>query len=205
MESIFITFEGLDGCGKTTQAKLLKDFLEKENYRVYLTREPGGTILGENIRNILLNFNINIHPWTEALLYLSSRVENSLVIREKLKEEYVVICERYIDSTIAYQGYGRNLSIEKLKELNELVTFGLKPDITILLDIVPEKIFIRKKVLDRIEKESLDFYYKVREGYLKIAEEEKERIFVVSGELLVEEIHRKILEIILRRLKRVKL
>ncbi len=202
MESIFITFEGLDGCGKTTQAKLLKDFLEKENYKVYLTREPGGTILGENIRNILLNFNINIHPWAEALLYLSSRAENSLVIKEKLKEEYVVICERYIDSTIAYQGYGRNLPIKKLKELNELVTFGLKPDITILLDIVPEKIFIRKKILDRIEKESLDFYYKVREGYLKIAEEEKERIFVVSGELLVEEIHREILKVILKNLRR---
>lgn len=205
MESIFITFEGLDGCGKTTQAKLLRDFLEKENYKVYLTREPGGTILGENIRNILLNFNINIHPWTEALLYLSSRAENSLVIKEKLKEEYVVICERYIDSTIAYQGYGRNLPIKKLKELNELVTFGLKPDITILLDIVPEKIFTRKKILDRIEKESLDFYYKVREGYLKIAEEEKERIFVVSGELLVEEIHREILKIILKKLKKVRL
>lgn len=205
MESIFITFEGLDGCGKTTQAKLLKDFLEKENYKVYLTREPGGTILGENIRNILLNFNINIHPWTEALLYLSSRAENSLVIKEKLKEEYVVICERYIDSTIAYQGYGRNLPIKKLKELNELVTFGLKPDITILLDMVPEKIFTRKKILDRIEKESLDFYYKVMEGYLKIAEEERERIFVVSGELLVEEIHREILKIILKKLKKVRL
>ncbi|MCX7845364.1 MAG: dTMP kinase [Dictyoglomaceae bacterium] len=205
MKSFLITFEGLDGCGKTTQARLLKDFLEKENYKVYLTREPGGTILGENVRNILLNYNISIHPWTETLLYLSSRVENSLIIKEKLGEGYIVICERYIDSTLAYQGYGRGLPIDKLKELNVLVSFGLKPDITILLDLHPEKIFLRKKTLDRIEKEHLDFYYKVREGYLKIAEENKERIFVISGELMVEEVHSRILKIILKKLKEVKL
>ncbi|MEN2984107.1 MAG: dTMP kinase [Dictyoglomaceae bacterium] len=202
MESIFITFEGLDGCGKTTQARLLKEFLERKNYKIYLTREPGGTILGENIRNILLNSDISIHPWTEALLYLSSRVENSLVIKEKLKEKYIVICERYIDSTLAYQGYGRGLPINKLKKLNELVTFGLNPDVTILLDISPEKIFQRKESLDRIEKENLNFYHKVREGYLKIAKENKSRIFVISGELLIEEIHHIILKIILKKLKR---
>ncbi|MCS7201827.1 MAG: dTMP kinase [Dictyoglomus sp.] len=202
MESIFITFEGLDGCGKTTQARLLKEFLERKNYKIYLTREPGGTILGENIRNILLNSDISIHPWTEALLYLSSRAENSLVIKEKLKEKYIVICERYIDSTLAYQGYGRGLPINKLKKLNELVTFGLNPDVTILLDISPEKIFQRKESLDRIEKENLNFYHKVREGYLKIAKENKSRIFVISGELLIEEIHHIILKIILKKLER---
>lgn len=205
MGSIFITFEGLDGCGKTTQARLLKDFLERENYKVFSTREPGGTILGENIRNILLNSNLSIHPWAEAFLYLSSRVENSLMIKEKLREGYIVICERYVDSTLAYQGYGRGLPLEKLKELNKIVTFGVNPDVTILLDIAPETIFLRKRILDRIEKENLDFYYKVRKGYLKIAEEDRNRVFVISGELLEEEIHRRILEIVLKKIKEVKL
>ncbi|MGB9857595.1 MAG: dTMP kinase [Dictyoglomaceae bacterium] len=205
MEGIFITFEGLDGCGKTTQAKLLKDFFEKKEYKVYLTREPGGTLPGEAIRSVLLDPEIKLHPWTEALLYLSSRLENSLIIKERLKEGYIVLCERYIDSTIAYQGYGRGLPLKELKRLNNLVTFGLKPDITIVLDIKPEKALQRKKNFDRMEKENLEFYNKVREGYLEIAKREKRRVFVVSAELSEEEVHQEILNVLFKKLREMKL
>lgn len=196
MKNLFITLEGLDGCGKTTQAKLLKDYLEERGHIVYLTREPGGSNVGEKIRDILLDSNMKIHPWTEALLYLSARLENTLIIKERLKEGFTVICERYIDSTIAYQGYGRGLPIDELKRLNNLVTFGLKPHLTILLDIEPNIALQRKKNLDRIEKEGLEFYNKVRIGYLKIAEEEKDRVYIVNAEGETKEISKNIFHII---------
>jgi len=196
MKNLFITLEGLDGCGKTTQAKLLKDYLEERGHIVYLTREPGGSNVGEKIRDILLDSNMKIHPWTEALLYLSARLENTLIIKERLKEGFTVICERYIDSTIAYQGYGRGLPIDELKRLNNLVTFGLKPHLTILLDIEPNIALQRKKNLDRIEKEGLEFYNKVRIGYLKIAEEEKDRVYIVKAEGETKEISKNIFQII---------
>jgi len=196
MKNLFITLEGLDGCGKTTQAKLLKDYLEERGHIVYLTREPGGSKIGEKIRDILLDSNMKIHPWTEALLYLSARLENTLIIKERLKEGFTVICERYIDSTIAYQGYGRGLPIDELKRLNNLVTFGLKPHLTILLDIEPNIALQRKKNLDRIEKEGLEFYNKVRIGYLKIAEEEKDRVYIVKAEGETKEISKNIFQII---------
>lgn len=201
----FITFEGLDGCGKSTQAKLLKEFFEKREFKVYLAREPGGTPPGEAIRNILLDPNIKLHPWTEALLYFSSRLENSLIIKEKLKEDYIVICERYEDSTIAYQGYGRGLSIEELKRLNNLVTLGLKPDITIVLDMEPKKALQRKRNFDRMEKEDLEFYNKVRKGYFEIAKENKDRVFIVPAEFPPGEVHREILRILSKKIKEVEL
>ena len=197
MKNLFITFEGLDGCGKTTQAKLLKEFFEEKNYSVFLTREPGGTPFGELIRDIILDPNNKIHPWTEALLYFSSRLENSLMILKKLKEDYIVICERYIDSTIAYQGYGRGLPIEELKRINNIVTFNLKPSITFFLDLDPEIALKRKKYLDRIEKEDIEFYNRVREGYKRIAQEEKDRFYIISGDLPINDIHKEIVKVIL--------
>lgn len=192
--SLFITFEGIDGSGKTTQAILLKDYLESKGFKVYLTREPGGTEVGSKIREILLSPDFSINPWTEVFLYLASRVENTIVLKKKLEENYIVICERYADSTIAYQGYGRNLPLNILAEMNSIATLGLKPDITFLIDIEPELALRRKKTFDRIEMESKDFYYRVREGYLEIAKREQERFIIIPGNLSKEEIFERIVK-----------
>ncbi len=192
--SFFITFEGIDGSGKTTQAILLKDYLESKGFKVYLTREPGGTEVGSKIREILLSPDFSINPWTEVFLYLASRVENTIVVKKKLEENYIVICERYADSTIAYQGYGRNLPLNILAEMNSIATLGLKPDITFLIDIEPELALRRKKTFDRIEMESKDFYYRVREGYLEIAKREQERFIIIPGNLSKEEIFERIVK-----------
>ncbi|MCX7721370.1 MAG: dTMP kinase [Dictyoglomus thermophilum] len=192
--SLFITFEGIDGSGKTTQAILLKDYLESKGFKVYLTREPGGTEVGSKIREILLSPDFSINPWTEVFLYLASRVENTIVVKKKLEENYIVICERYADSTIAYQGYGRNLPLNILAEMNSIATLGLKPDITFLIDIEPELALRRKKTFDRIEMESKDFYYRVREGYLEIAKREQERFIIIPGNLSKEEIFERIVK-----------
>ncbi|ACI19026.1 dTMP kinase [Dictyoglomus thermophilum] len=192
--SLFITFEGIDGSGKTTQAILLKDYLESKGFKVYLTREPGGTEVGSKIREILLSPDFSINPWTEVFLYLASRVENTIVVKKKLEENYIVICERYADSTIAYQGYGRNLPLNILAEMNDIATSGLKPDLTVLIDLDPELALRRKKTFDRIEMEGKDFYYRVREGYLEIAKREQERFIIIPGSLSKEEIFERIVK-----------
>lgn len=188
MRKIFITLEGLDGCGKSTQALFLRDYLEGKRLKVYLTREPGGSEVGDRIREILLSTSYVLNSWTEAFLYIASRVENSKIIKQKLEEDFIVICERYIDSTIAYQGYGRGLPLDMLENLNKVATLGLTPTITFLFDIDPHIALSRKKTFDRIEREDIMFYERVREGYLNIAKKETERIVVISGELSEKEI-----------------
>jgi dTMP kinase len=197
--SIFITFEGLDGSGKSTQISILKNYLEDKGIKVYVTREPGGTEVGERIRSILLDPDLTLKPWTEAFLYIGSRVENTEKIKKKLQEGFWVICERYMDSTIAYQGYGRGLPINILSDLNRIATSNLIPHITFLIDIDPYKSLSRKKNFDRIERESLEFYDKVRKGYLEIAEREKERFVVISGERSIEEIRKDIISYLERK------
>jgi dTMP kinase len=197
--SIFITFEGLDGSGKSTQISILKNYLEDKGIKVYVTREPGGTEVGEKIRSILLDPDLTLKPWTEAFLYIGSRVENTEKIKKKLQEGFWVICERYMDSTIAYQGYGRGLPINILSDLNRIATSNLIPHITFLIDIDPYKSLSRKKNFDRIERESLEFYDKVRKGYLEIAEREKERFVVISGERSIEEIRKDIISYLERK------
>lgn len=190
---IFITFEGLDGCGKSTQALLLKSYLEKKDLKIYLTREPGGTQVGDKIREILLLSNFKLNFWTEVFLYIASRVENSEMIKQKLEEGYVVICERYADSTLAYQGYGRGLPLNVLEELNRIATLGLEPTLTFLIDVDPQVALSRKRSFDRIERESIDFYYRVREGYLEIAKKEENRFIIIPGELSQDEVFRYII------------
>ena len=197
--SIFITFEGLDGSGKSTQISILKNYLEDKGIKVYVTREPGGTEVGEKIRSILLDPDLTLKPWTEAFLYIGSRVENTEKIKKKLQEGFWVICERYMDSTIAYQGYGRGLPINILSDLNRIATSNLIPHVTFLIDIDPYKSLSRKKNFDRIERESLEFYDKVRKGYLEIAEREKERFVVISGERSIEEIRKDIISYLERK------
>ena len=189
MAGFFITFEGIDFCGKTTQAKKLANYLRKKGYEVVLIREPGGERISEKIRKILLaKRNREITHTTELLLYMASRAQlTQRVILPSLKEKKIVICDRYSDSSLAYQGYGRGLNKSMIKYLNQVSSSGLSPALTILLD-VPVEISLkrkrqenRKKVGDRLEKEKFEFHQKVRDGYLKIAQKNKKRIKIIDG------------------------
>ncbi|MDD2619539.1 MAG: dTMP kinase [Syntrophomonadaceae bacterium] len=180
---IFISLEGIDGCGKSSLKESLHAYLSK--YEVVSTREPGGTTISEKIRAMLLDIdNESMLPRTEAILYAAARsqlVEE--VIKPALSAGKIVLADRYIDSTLAYQGYGRGLDLDYLLNLNHLCTGGVKPHLTLLLDISPEEgLRRRKKVIpDRLEKEGIYFQEKVKEGYLNIAREEPGRIKVLDG------------------------
>ncbi|MBI5199035.1 MAG: dTMP kinase [Nitrospirae bacterium] len=207
MKGIFITFEGVEGSGKTTQIDLLANALEAEGLHVVKTQEPGGTRIGAMIRKVLLDpKNKEIGPMTELMLYGASRAQHiKEVILPAIKEGKIVLCDRFSDSTIAYQGYGRALSLEIIEKLDIFATEGLKPSLTILLDINPEKgLFRAKRRIEennslkegRIEQEGFSFHKRVREGFLRLAEEEPDRIKVMGADLPVEEIHKKIIEIV---------
>jgi dTMP kinase len=212
MKGIFITFEGIEGCGKSTQLELLAKELENRGLKVLKTQEPGGTKIGAMIRKILLDpKNKAITPMTELMLYGASRSQHlKEVILPAIEAGKIVLCDRYSDSTVAYQCYGRGLNLEAIKRLDSLLTGGLKPSLTILLDIDPEKGLLRAKKRieknnsmkeNRIEQEGFSFHKRVREGYLKIAEEEPDRIRVIGADLPVEEIHKKIIEIVKERFR----
>jgi len=197
MKGKFITFEGTEGCGKTTQAELLADFFRQKGYDVLLTREPGGPKISESIRNILLNKeNIEMLPETEMLLYMASRSQHTGEwILPALKAGNIVISDRYYDSTIAYQGAAREIDMNIIDTIRHYATFGLVPDITFLIDISVTKGLsrIKREDADRLEQESLEFHTKVREGFLKIAEIEK-RYSVINGNNSIEEIHKDIIK-----------
>lgn len=182
-KGVFITFEGFEGSGKSTQINLLAGYLKKNGYPVLLFREPGSTEISERIREILLNKKNNfIRQKTELLLYLAARAQ---LVEEKitpaLKQNKIVLCDRFQDATTAYQGYGLGLDIRLIKSFGKFVTSALRPDLTILLDIkVEEGLKRRGKNKDRIEQRSLSFHRRVREGYLKIAKKEKKRIKIVE-------------------------
>ena len=188
MARFFITFEGIDFCGKTTQAKKLANYLREKGHEVVQVREPGGERISEKIRKILLSErNREITHTTELLLYLASRAQlTQRIILPALKEKKIVICDRYSDSTLAYQGYGRGLNKSMIKNLNQVASSGLSPDLTLLLD-VPVEISLKRKAKemkkegDRLEKEKLEFHQRVREGYLKIAQKNKKRIKIIDG------------------------
>ena len=196
----FISFEGVEGCGKTTQAKLLADYLRSRDHNVLVTEEPGGTKISLKIRDILLKPENHMEPLTELLLYNSSRAQHVReVVYPALIQNTVVITDRYIDSTIAYQGHGRGIDMTIIKTLNEIVASDLKPFVTFLLDIDVEEGLGRKRGVqkaDRLESENIEFHNRVRNGYLQIAEEEKSRIKVIDVSDSVEEIHKRIVKIL---------
>lgn len=193
----FISIEGIEGCGKSTQSALLKEWLEERGVDVLLAREPGGTEISEKIRDILLDpVNIGMDPRTELLLYLASR---SQIVQElllpALKGGKVVIVDRYSDSTLAYQGYGRGLRMEKILPINSFASRDLIPDLTIVLDLDPESGFERKgrgtgtgRQGDRLEMETLAFHRKIREGFLDIARNEPDRVVVIDSSRGIREI-----------------
>ncbi len=205
-KGLFITIEGTDGSGKSTQIPFIKGFLEKKGYKVLLTREPGGTQIGEKIRDLLLDKqNKEMCDMTEALLYAASRAQHvKEFIVPALKQGKVVLCDRFVDSSIVYQGKGRELGLETVKSINDFATCGLEPDLTILLDIDPEKGLERVKEnsdVDRLEQEKLAFHKKVYEGYKDLSNLYPNRIKVISADQSIQEISSDIedkLEILLK-------
>ena len=179
----FITIEGAEGVGKTTIAAALRDALrDKTGREVVLTADPGGDPVADRIRDIILHSSDPVAPETELLLLLASRAQRvSTVIRPALERGDWVISDRYTDSTLAYQGFGRGFDLEWLRELNDFATGGLRPDLTILLDAPLEIGLARQNVADRIGGESLEFHRKVREGFLKLAGEEPDRIVMLNA------------------------
>ena len=196
MKGMFITFEGVEGCGKSTQAKMLAEFLRQKKYEVLLTREPGGPKISEQIRDILLEkHNREMLPETELLLYMASRSQHTgQWIIPKLKQNYFVISDRYYDSSIAYQGAARRLQLNIIDTITQFSTFGIKPDVTFLIDLPAETGLgrIKRESADRLERESMEFHKKVRQAFLNIAEKEKERFVILNGKENIETLHEKI-------------
>jgi len=196
---MFITFEGIDGAGKTTQAKYIKEFLENHGYRVMLTKEPGGTKFGEKIRNILLTEEMD--GYSEFLLFAADRnMHVKTLIKPKLEEGYIVISDRFAESSIAYQGYGRGVNLDFIERVHNEILLNTYPDLIFIIDIPVEVALNRLESKDRIEKSGEDFLKRVRDGYLKIASLNKNCI-IINGELKKESISENILKILLDRLK----
>jgi dTMP kinase len=184
--ALFITFEGCEGCGKSTHSTLLSQFFSKNNINAILTREPGGTVAAEKVRNILLDHNVSLEHTSELLLHFAARIEHvNSVISPALKENKIVICDRFYDSTVAYQHYGHGLDLDIMHKMHKHFLKDLTPDITFLLDI-PEDMFFRRKnkkakgYIDRYEKLDDDFHIRVRNGFLDLALKNKDRYHIID-------------------------
>ena len=185
MEGKFITFEGSEGCGKSTQSKLIYEYLRSNGFNAVVLREPGGVKISEKIRALLLDVkNESISHVCEMLLYMAARAQVvEKLIKPELSKGKIVICDRFLDSTIAYQGFGLGLDIKAIKFIGNVAALGIKPDLTILLDLPVEKgLHYRRNSLDRIEKRDLNYHKRVRNGYLKLAAAEPRRIKIVKVE-----------------------
>ena len=209
--SIFISIEGFDGTGKSTQSKLLKDGLGKANIDSIIVREPGSTIFSEKIRNIIKE-NTEIETMTELLLFQTSRSELvSKVIKPNLKKGKVVITDRFTDSSIAYQGYGGGIDIELIKNLNKISTSNLSPDLTFLLDMdlknsldrTLKRTNSKNEQIVKFENKDLNFHEKVKNGFIEIMEKNKDRIVKIDASEKIELISKKILNITLEKINEV--
>ncbi|MGN0438900.1 MAG: dTMP kinase [Lachnospiraceae bacterium] len=204
MEGIFITMEGPDGSGKTTQIELLKEYLEQKGYDIIITREPGGTAISEAIRKIILNPEYEEMSYmTELLLYASARAQLvNQVIKPALEAGKAVICDRFVESSAVYQGIGRGLGVETVYEVNSYALGEVKPKLTIFMDLDAKEGIRRKKnqtELDRMEKEDLSFHERVVEGYRQLAQLYPERIVPINATLPIEEIHSMIVKEVEKR------
>lgn len=207
MKGLFISFEGIEGSGKSTQIKLLESFLKEQGLSCLVTREPGGPTISEAIREILLDRkHCEMFPQTELLLYLASRAQHTAQwILPALKEGKIVICDRYTDSTLAYQGAARELPADIIELLSGFATNGLKPDITFLLDleVAEGQARIQDRKLDRLEIENQSFHQKVRQEYLRLAKTDKQRYIIINGSLEVNQIQELIKNQVLNRIRSV--
>ena len=203
---MFITFEGPEGSGKSTQIPILKEFLEGMGIEVTTTREPGGTSIGDQIREILLsNKNIEMHPRSEILLFQASRAQLvEQVISPRISRGEVVLCDRYADSTIAYQGYGHQIDLDQLSAIVNFATGGLKPDLSILLDLDVEVGLQRRQDdgdVNRLDKFVIEFHERVRAGYHKLVSLEPERWVVIDANQSQNEVQRNIQQVVVDRLQ----
>ncbi len=207
----FITFEGIEGCGKTTQLRLLAGHLEQRGLTVLVTREPGGCPIADQVRSILLDAaNRTMEPMAELFLYAAARAQHvAEIIKPALEARTVVLCDRFTDATIAYQGYGRGLSQPVIAELNRLATHGIRPDMTVLLDCPVEtgleRAFTRINSTrgareERFELEAAEFHLRVRDGYLQLARQEPDRFIVVKAAGSVAEVEEAVRTAVLARL-----
>jgi dTMP kinase len=201
-KGLFITFEGADGCGKTTQLNLLKEYLENNGYEVVLTREPGGKGLGEKVREILLNYDGEVSNRCESFLFLADRAQNiDIIVTPAIEQGKIVLCDRHTDSSVAYQGYGRGLDINQINTLNNLATNNKKPDLTLVFDVDIETSMQRVgNEKDRMESAGKDFFNRVRNGYLELAKQEPERIRVIDSTKSIQEVQKDVIEIIKTKL-----
>ncbi|HKE59032.1 MAG TPA: dTMP kinase [Pyrinomonadaceae bacterium] len=204
MTGTFITFEGIDGSGKSTQLRLLGSFLRLSGCDVLLTREPGGTPVGLRLRGALLDAQEEVDPLTELLVFAADRAQHvRRVLRPTLASGRVVLSDRYADATVAYQGAGRGFSPELIAEIVQLATEGLKPDLTLLFDLTVQESTNRttrrsivKNKRDRLDIENADFHSRVREAYLRIAAAEPERVKIIDTSGAVEETHGQVKDIV---------
>ncbi len=186
---MFITFEGVDGCGKSTQLQLIGDMIESRGYKVHRLREPGGTVLSESIRELLLSSKSSINDIAELLLFEAARANLiEQVIKPALKNGEYVLCDRFYDSTTAYQGYGRKIDLNIINQCNAIATSGLKPDLTFYLKITYETAKLRSgnRIKDRIEKSGDAFFKRVLRGFEDISINEPERVVVIDSEGSIE-------------------
>lgn len=203
MKSAFITVEGVDGSGKTTQVRLLREYLDQEGVPYVFVREPGGTRVGEQIRPIILSpDNPEMTPETEALLYAAARAQLVReVILPALWSGKTVLCDRFVDSSLCYQGHGAGVDLEFVREINRVASAGLRPELTILFDLPPEEGERRRgNPGDRIERRDSSYHQRVRQCYLDLARVEPDRITVIDARQTVEEIHRQVRDLVRRAL-----
>mgnify|MGYP005803512519 FL=1 len=194
----FITFEGADGCGKTTQIELLDKFLKEKGLKTLMTLEPGASDLGKDLRQILLHYEKPVSDEAEMFMYLADRAQHAqMIIKPALEDKKIVLCDRYTDSTVAYQGYGREGDIEQINILNKIATKGLKSDLTILFDVESEIAQSRLgKTKDRLESQGMEFHKKVRKGYLELAKQDPKRIKVVDANRTIDEVWQDVKKIV---------
>lgn len=202
LQGKFITFEGIDGSGKTTQLRMLASHLRVKGYNVLTTLEPGGTPLGRRLREAFLETEETVAPLAELLLFAADRAQHvNFLVKPALEEGKIVISDRFADATFAYQGAGRGFSEEIINQVIRLATGGLKPDLTLFFDISIEKAMLRTNSRDgekrnRMDFETREFYARVREAYLQIAETEPNRFHVINADGAVEEIHTKVSDLV---------
>ncbi len=202
-KGLFITFEGADGSGKTTQVNKIKTFLEEKGYEVVLTREPGALELGQKIRNILLHSTEVIADRCEIFLFVADRAQHvETFIKPAIEAGKIVLCDRHTDSTIAYQGYGRGQDVELLKNLNNIAVNGLKPDLTLLFDVstevAQERVGSEK---DRMESIGIEFHKKVRNGYLELYKQEPDRIKLINANNSIDNVYEDTKQVIIQLLQ----
>ncbi len=212
MRGLFITFEGIDGCGKSTQRGLLAQQLAQRGFEVVVTREPGGTVIGEGIRQLLVSdASVHLAPTTEILLYVAARAQHvAELIKPSLEAGRIVISDRYTDSTVAFQGHGRRLDLEIVERLNRFATAGLIPDLTIVFDLDPATARTRLGsrpvggLLGAFDDQHEDFHERMRSGYLRMAQSEPKRIRVVDASGSAEQTHSSVMALVLPKLEEVK-